>query len=214
MSQSNEDGVLAGQLPGIQLSSKGIKQSHLLAKELSQLHIDRIITSPLLRCIETISPYAETVRKRVNKDAAFIEMDYGNWSGEKLSHLAKTKDWKVIQNNPGAFKFPAGESFIHAQSRVVRRLNFLAREYPNKTLLIVSHGDIIKLAIAATLNLQLSDFQRIVIDPASLSAVNWHRKNRTALSLNIKLVKSKGKTSSVNSRNLSQRRVLGGGKGE
>lgn len=214
MSQSNENGILAGQVPGVHLSSRGIRQSQQLAKQLTHIQIDRIITSPLIRCIETISPYSESVRRRIHTDTAFIEMDYGKWSGEKLSLLTKKKEWKVIQKDPGAFKFPSGESFIQAQSRVVKRLNSLAKEFPDKNLLIVSHGDIIKLAISATLNLQLRDFQRIVIDTASLSAVNWNLKDRTVLSLNVKLVKARNENLLESSRNLSQRRILGGGKGE
>jgi broad specificity phosphatase PhoE len=51
-------------------------------------------------------------------------------------------------------------------------------------VIIVSHGDIIKLAIAKILDLPIDNFQKLVIDPASISIVKVEKQEeskRTAL---------------------------------
>lgn len=214
VSQANEAGILAGRLPGIDLSKKGNQQAIEIAKYLSALEIDRVIISPLDRCLQSVAPYLKTKQIKAHKDKSFIEMDYGVWSGLKLSDLSSKKDWKKVQKHPSTFKFPKGESFATAQRRVEKGLLALTKSHAKKTVLIVSHGDIIKMAAAKTLNVPLDDFQRIVIDPASITILSWEGKQRTVIALNQKIVKARRGKKDQSSANLKQRRVLGGGKGE
>jgi len=94
---------------------------------------------------------------------------------------------------------------------VQRRLNSLSKKYPKGNILIVSHGDIIKLAVACTLKMDLDEFQRIIVDPASLTITTWQGKQRSLISLNLGLGKGLPQRKMGN---LSRRRVLGGGSGE
>jgi probable phosphoglycerate mutase len=128
-----------------------------------------------------------------------------------LQDLSKSKEWKQIQKSPSTFKFPNGESFLAAQRRVQRSLNSLSKKYPKSNILIVSHGDIIKMAVASTLNLELDKFQRIIVDPASITITVWQGKQKSLISLNSTPRKGLEKRKS---KDLSSRRLLGGGSGE
>lgn len=208
-STANEDGILAGRLPGIELSQSGKRQSLAIPRVLSEMSLDRIFSSPLERCLETIRPSSQTMRKRVHLLPGLIEMDYGQWSGEKLKDLRKQKGWKEVQSKPSRFVFPKGESFSHAATRVERELARLSRRFPSEKILIVTHGDIIKIATQLTLGMKFDDFQRIIIDPCSVTVLDWNKKQRIAVNVNIPLVKTKSRVSSK----LKSRRVLGGGSG-
>ena len=203
-SQANLEGILAGRLPDIHLSPIGQKQ----AKEFSRnnLKIDLIISSPLERCLETITPYASKKGKRIIRDESFVEMNYGNWSGEKLKRLSLKRDWRKVKRKPSTFTFPNGESFLSAERRVKNGLRRLYRKYPNKNILIVSHGDIIKLAIIAILDLPLDRFQRILVDPASLSVVDVNKTGKSLMHLNVPI-----SNLPTERKKLNDRRVLGGG---
>ncbi|MEY3149296.1 MAG: hypothetical protein RL029_570 [Actinomycetota bacterium] len=210
VSTANEAGLLAGRIPGIELSTKGEKQAKSLVHILNSLHIDKVLVSPQDRCLQTIKPWLTQTRRRAVKEGAFQEMDYGVWSGCKLKDLSKTKEWKQIQKSPSTFKFPDGESFLAAQRRVQKGLSLISEKYPKRNILIVSHGDIIKMAVASTLDLEIDKFQRIIVDPASLTTLVWQGNQRSVVSLNSTLkrdVKEKPKS-------LANRRVLGGGSGE
>ena len=211
VSTANEAGMLAGRIPGVVLSKKGEKQANSLVSILNSLQIDKVLVSPQERCLQTIKPWLTHVGKRANTDPAFQEMDYGDWSGSKLKDLSKSKDWKEIQKAPSTFKFPNGESFLTAQRRMQRGLNSLSEKYPKGNILIVSHGDIIKMAVASTLDLELDKFQRIIVDPASITITVWQGKQKSLISLNSTPRKRLDKKKS---KDLSSRRLLGGGSGE
>jgi probable phosphoglycerate mutase len=111
-------------------------------------------------------------------------------------------------------KFPSGESFTAAEKRIKRGLNKVARANPKGKVLVVSHGDPIKMAIQLALKGDLDFFQRIVIDPGSITIIDW--PSGTLLATNIP-AKSLGTASPSKSAKksikgkLSNRRVLGGG---
>jgi len=210
VSTANEAGLLAGRIPGIELSTKGEKQAKLLVHILNSLQIDKVLVSPQERCLQTIKPWLTQAHRRAVKEGAFQEMDYGIWSGGKLKELSEKKEWKQIQKAPSSFKFPNGESFLTAQRRVQRELNSLSEKYPKSNILIVSHGDIIKMAVALTLDLEIDKFQTIIVDPASITTVVWQGNQRFLVSLN----STPKRGVKISPKNFLNRRVLGGGSGE
>ena len=212
-SVANEQGVLAGRQEGVNLSKNGRSQARQVAKRFSKTSFDRIYSSPLERCLETVDELARLQGKRVVVDSAFVEMNYGEWSGKPLKDLSKKREWKQIQKHPSEFKFPKGESFSAAQRRVIKRLNELS-EQPDKKILIVTHGDIIKLAVQSALNGSLDDFQRIIVDPGSVCILDWSPRERSVLHLNIPLSHEiENSLTRYDKKSRAKRRVLGGGSG-
>lgn len=175
-SSANTKGVLAGRKPGIHLDDTGRGQAEAAAERLADVHLDLMVSSPLERCQETIAPVAATRRRKVHLDEGLIEADYGSWSGKKLGDLAKDPLWPVVQNHPSAVTFPgrSGESMTAMAARAVgavRRHN--ARLGKDAVWLACSHGDVIKSIVADALGLHLDQFQRIVIDPASVTVIRY-----------------------------------------
>ena len=185
-STANTAGVLAGQAPGISLDEVGQNQAQGLIARIGDVEISRTISSPLQRCIETISPWHQSHGKSaIEIDDNFIESNYGSWTGQNLSDLAKEPLWKEVQKQPSKVTFPNGESFQEMFSRVSEGLDKVIENLGDEdNVIIVSHGDIIKLAIAKVLDLPIDNFQKLVIDPASISIVKVEKDGdlkRTAL---------------------------------
>jgi probable phosphomutase (TIGR03848 family) len=185
-STANTAGVLAGQAPGISLDEVGQTQAQGLITRIGDVAISRTISSPLQRCIETISPWHQSHGKSaIEIDNNFIESNYGSWTGQNLSDLAKEPLWKEVQKQPSKVTFPNGESFQEMFSRVSEGLDKVIENLGDEdNVIIVRHGDIIKLAIAKVLDLPIDNFQKLVIDPASISIVKVEKDGdlrRTAL---------------------------------
>lgn len=175
-STANTKGVLAGRRPGVHLDDLGRTQAQSAAERLADVRLDLMVSSPLERCLQTIEPVAAGRRRKVVTDDGLIEADYGSWSGKKLSTLAKDPLWPVIQNHPSSVTFPgrSGESMIDMAARAagaVRRFN--AKVGPDGVWLACSHGDVIKSIVADALGLHLDQFQRIMIDPASITIIRY-----------------------------------------
>jgi probable phosphoglycerate mutase len=118
-------------------------------------------------------------------DERFIEMDYGLWSGKRLSALARDRRWRSVQNKPSTFTFPQGESFRSMRKRVDLALTELSRK--KGVVLIVTHGDIIKMSLASALGLPIDRFQKFVAEPASLTVINLEKNSSTVLQTNYKI---------------------------
>ena len=171
---ANASGVLAGWTPGIDLDDKGREQVAALAARLAAVPVAAIVSSPLERCVETATALAADRDLTVETEDALGECRYGDWTGQELKKLAKDPLWKVVQAHPSAATFPGGESLRDTQSRAVdavRRIN--DRLGPDATWIAVSHGDVIKALLADALGLHLDLFQRIQVDPGSLSVVRY-----------------------------------------
>jgi probable phosphoglycerate mutase len=185
-SVANTKGILAGQDDSVGLSKDGFKQSKELAEYLQKLKLQQILCSPLSRCLQTITPFTQanpTIKFEIEAD--LIEMNYGDWAGRKLRSLAKEKGWKSVQNKPSSFTFPQGESFRHMRRRVDALLkNLSQRKGP---ILLVSHGDIIKMFLAATLALPIDRFQSFVAEPASISTISIGRSANSVIQSNFKI---------------------------
>ena len=189
-SQSNASGVLSGRLPNIHLSEKGIKQSQQLSKRLGNFAVAQLRVSPMERCFETISPWLNDVVLKNSPDFEPIidpslnEVDYGDWSGKKLISLARKKEWRTVQESPSRMYFPGGEGIAQMQSRAMSVVHELAMLPDSKTAVIVSHGDVIKSIVASALGTHLDEFQRIIIDPASVSVLDYSGIKPRVLLLN------------------------------
>jgi probable phosphomutase (TIGR03848 family) len=187
-STANDAGILSGQLPGISLSKKGEKQAQLLVERLGASEFDSIRVSPMQRCEETIAPWLNSGYSRGLKayeiDELLIEVDYGSWSGRKLSSLSREKMWKVIQDKPSTVQFPEGERIKAMQKRALSSVMQALEDKKNGTHLFVSHGDVLKALVASLMKIKLDDFQSLVIDPASVTVIDFDGSKSRLLAFN------------------------------
>ena len=178
-SESNASGVLSGRIPDIHLSAKGIKQAQQLADRLGNFPVAQVRISPMERCAETIDPWLKQHVAKANKnltptiDPRVNEVDYGIWSGKKLSSLSRKREWKTVQESPSRMYFPDGEGIAAMQARAMNAVHELTLLQQSKVAVIVSHGDVIKSIVASALGMHLDEFQRIIIDPASVTVIEY-----------------------------------------
>ena len=161
---------ITGRLPGVHLNENGQKQALVLAGRLENSPIKAVYSSPLERTVETAQPIADVHDLEVIKRPGLIEVDFGTWQDKTLKQLRRRKLWRVVQNKPSMMRFPGGESFLEVQTRIVQDLEEISRLHKSQDLVAcVAHGDIIRLAAAHYLGMPMDLFQRIVIEPASIS---------------------------------------------
>lgn len=180
---ANTAGVLAGRSKGVHLDDLGVEQARAAGARLAGLPLAAIVSSPLERCRETAREIAAAQtrpegRLRVSAERGLLECDYGAWTGRELKALAKEKMWATVQAHPSAAAFPDGESMAQMSARAVAAVRrwdarVEAEHGPDAVWVAVSHGDVIKAVLADALGTHLDAFQRIVVDPGSLSVLRY-----------------------------------------
>lgn len=177
-SAANTAGVLAGRSEGVELDEVGRAQAEAVAGRLAPVPLVGAVTSPLTRCQQTVEALLATRTLECRVDPALAEVDYGDWTGSELKNLTREPMWKVVQQHPSAAVFPGGEGLADMQARAVASIRGherrLGAEYGPRTVwLACSHGDVIKAVLADALGMHLDSFQRIVVDPGSISVVHY-----------------------------------------
>jgi probable phosphomutase (TIGR03848 family) len=171
--------VLAGRTPGIHLDERGRMQATAAAERIAVLPLAVIVTSPLERCVDT-AEYVRAAQRAAGRDPRWevdnriTECGYGEWTGRPLKELMRDPVWKIVQAQPSAARFPGGESLAEVSARAVAAVREWNAELPEDAVWVAcSHGDVIKAVLADALGLHLDQFQRIVVDPCSVSVVRY-----------------------------------------
>jgi probable phosphomutase (TIGR03848 family) len=174
---ANAHGGLAGRSP-VGLDETGQAQAAAVGQRLRQVPLAAVVTSPLPRCRQTVALVRPGLPATV--DERLTECGYGDWQGRPLAELAKEPLWSVVQAHPAAVRFPGegGESMAAMAARGVAAVRdwdarVAAEHGPHAVWLACSHGDVIKAIVADALGLHLDLFQRLVVDPGSVTAIRY-----------------------------------------
>ena len=163
--------TIAGRMPGVHLSADGVTQAACLAERLAHVRVDAIYCSPLERTRETAAPLADRCAVPVQVRDGLQEIDYGDWTGRRLEELAGDERWTQWNRHRSGARVPNGESMVEVQLRIIAETERLRELHPQENVALVSHGDVIKAAVAHFLGVPLDLFQRIEISPASITVV-------------------------------------------
>lgn len=166
--------VLPGRAAGLHLADAGREQAQRAAQRIAELtRVDAVYASPLERARETAAPIAAARGLKVQIDKGLLECDFGDWTGAELKKLMKLPEWGTVQRAPSTFTFPNGESFTAMQTRIVSAIDRLRARHPGGVIVLVSHADPIKAAVAHAMGTHIDLFQRIVIGTCSVSAIAY-----------------------------------------
>jgi probable phosphoglycerate mutase len=179
---------LPGILPDVHLNETGKKQALAVADSLAEAQIDAIYASPLERTRETASPLSERINVPITTDPGFMEMDTGILTGKPFNELKENEYWKSIREQPETSGFPGGEDFPHAWDRLWEALDSIRRIHAaGSRIAIFSHSDCIKMLTARAIGLPISSFNRLIVDPASLTLLAYHKEKFWLLGANLNL---------------------------
>ena len=164
---ANEKGILAGRMESVTLSKKGLAEREALEQRLSGAKFDQVLSSPIQRCVETIINFYSAPKIAHE----FQEVDYGDWTGKKMSKLSRNKSWQEIHKNPASVRFPNGETLPEVQTRALLGLD-LHVDQKKKNVLISTHADVVKVLILHALGTHLNNIDKIQISNASVSVID------------------------------------------
>ncbi|MCI2416550.1 MSMEG_4193 family putative phosphomutase [Saccharopolyspora sp. K220] len=184
-SAANGAGTLAGRTPGVGLDETGVTQAAGLVGRLAGVPLREIVVSPMQRCQDTVAGLAAQRELSPVVEPDLAEVDYGEWTGRKISELAEDALWKVVQQHPSAAVFPGGEGLAQVQARAVAAVRAHDRRMAADSVwLACTHGDVIKAVLADALGMHLDAFQRIMVDPCSVSVVRYTETRPFVLKIN------------------------------
>src|SRR5438093_1883514 len=177
--------LLTGRRLVLHLSEEGRRQAEALAVRLAAVpKLAAIYSSPLERARETVAPLAKARGLAVRVEPGLLESDLGAWTGLSLRRAAKRPEWAVVQRHASAFRFPCCDACVEMQARMVSAAGRLVARHRGRTIVVASHADPIKTPVAHALGAPLDLFQRIMIAPASITAIAYRLEGLSVLTMN------------------------------
>ena len=181
------DGVgkrLSGRTDGVMLNDEGCAQAEHLALRLAGLPIAAVYSSPLQRAIETATPIAKLLNLQSIIYHDLIEVDFGEWTNCLIEEVKKQDQFQLFNSFRSCVRIPGGESMLEAQLRMIKALEQLCLQHKHQTIAVVSHGDLIKAAVAHFAGIHLDMFRRIEISPASISIIEVYEETARIMVVN------------------------------
>jgi probable phosphoglycerate mutase len=163
--------VLCGRMGGVTLGQQGLDQAARLGRHFARISVASVQTSPLERAQETAKPIADRAGCEAEICEDIAEIDFGTWTGARFDDLAADPLWTKWNTARGTSRPPGGESMADAQRRILRAMEKLRRSHQDRSVVLVSHCDVIKAAVLHHLGLPIEAYDRFDIDPASISTL-------------------------------------------
>lgn len=168
---------LPGRKPGIHLNEAGLIQANTVAESLRNTGIQKIYSSPLERAVETAQPLAGQINLSIQLEPDLLEMDAGEFTGTLFPELKEMELWNKIRQDPVHNGFPGGEKFPEAQQRVWGAIERIHQSHHAEDVVAVfSHADCIKMIVTRAMQMPLSFFPRLGVDPASLTILGFKKE--------------------------------------
>jgi probable phosphoglycerate mutase len=179
--------LLSGRRRDIALSAQGLEQAAILGDLLGTQELAAVYSSPRERAWYTAREVAEPHGIKVTAEERLDEIDFGDWTGRSYAELGGEPAWTEWNEQRGSARVPGGETMGEATDRAFGFLEEAARENADRTIVAVSHCDVIRGVVARCMGLALDNVLRFDVDPASVSRVAIGSWGSRVLSVNERL---------------------------
>lgn len=181
----NAKRLVMGRQP-IPLNDMGIRQVDELSEKLKGTGIRAVIASPVLRAKQT----AERIAKGlggigVDEAPEIAELDYGDWVGRDIDEIIAENpgEWRKYRTRPDTMSFPGGESIEGASRRIGAFADGVVERFDEGRVALVSHADVIKIALVHLMGLELKQMARFSIDNCAVCMLRISPKSGRRLVL-------------------------------
>ncbi len=156
----------------VPMSPHGHQQIKAVGVLLGREEFSQCLCSPSQRCRETAALITEPRGMGFSIDPDLREIDFGQWEGMTFDEIGRLFPDRVDTwaNLDADFTFPGGEKIADFQARIVRVANSLAAN-PADTVLVCTHGGVIRFLICHFLGLQTWQYILFQVKHASVTTI-------------------------------------------
>jgi probable phosphoglycerate mutase len=185
---NNVNRILVGRHIESHLTEYGKRQVLDTAKYLGEISIDKVLVSPVVRTIETAEIVCEYLGLDYQIDERLYEIELGRLVGMNYEEIISKYGNLFLEfytENEAALTPYGVESFASIKQRIKNILDEMAEIYSDRNVLMISHLDPIKAAIAIILDLKPESLYKWQIRNASLTILKNDNKAYALTGVNV-----------------------------
>ncbi|WP_328535495.1 histidine phosphatase family protein [Streptomyces sp. NBC_00344] len=168
----------------VALTAKGLRQADELAGWAVRRGVDAVACSPLSRALFTARPAARALGMEPEVVEALREVDFGWGEGRTVAEMAAEDPEAVrrFREDAETGAFPGSEAPSAAAARASVALRGLAAQHPGRTVLVVAHNTLLRMALCAMLTIPVGRYRLVFprLDNAAVTEIEVGG-DRTAL---------------------------------
>lgn len=181
----NRDRIFRGRLDP-PLNNTGHEEARTTAAFMKNAEVSFILSSPLLRAVQTAEPFARMKGLEVKTVRELIDIDFGKWQGlsEKKVLKRNSRLFHQWHKEPTRVTFPGGESLLKVRRRLEDFLVHLRTYYSDRAGAVYTHRVVCKVLVCMLASIPLKNFWNVKIDTASVSMFALEGENTVIHFLN------------------------------
>ena len=153
------------------LNTTGHEEARCAAAFLKPVPMSFVLSSPLLRAVQTAEPVAKLQDLNLTILRELIDVDFGKWQGMNEKQVGRrygrlSTQWR---KEPHRVTFPGGESLESVRERLEEFLAFLRKTCAGRTGAVISHRVPCKVLVCMLAEIPLKNFWNIKLDTGGIS---------------------------------------------
>jgi broad specificity phosphatase PhoE len=156
----------------IGLSAAGRAQAEAARKHFTGIDVTEVLASPLPRAVETAEIVAGSLGTGVVRDPRLIDFDVGKWEARTYDEIDASDEYRRFLHDPVSLL--GGERLLDVRDRSVAAVTqALTDNELGAIIVIVSHAGPLRVLLAHYLGIDIANFHRLRLSPASLSMLRF-----------------------------------------
>jgi broad specificity phosphatase PhoE len=156
------------------LNATGLEQARMVAAALKDLPIGEVISSPMLRAVQTSEIVAEQYGIEIARDPRLADFRVGKWEGMAYDEVVASAEYQRFVADPVAERIPGGEDLKQIRDRSIGAVEQAIGDMPaGESVVIVTHAGIVRVVLAHYLGSNLANYHRLRVSPGSISVLSF-----------------------------------------
>jgi broad specificity phosphatase PhoE len=158
----------------VALNSEGLRQSQAVAEALKGVPIAEVISSPMLRAVQTAEVVAQQYSIEIARDPRLADFRVGKWEGMAYDDVLHSPEYQRFVADPLSERIPGGEDLKQIRDRAIGAVEQALEDTPaGESVAIITHAGIVRVVLAHYLGSNLANYHRLRVSPGSVSILSF-----------------------------------------
>ncbi len=156
------------------LNEEGRAKGSALAARFASLELAEVLSSPLVRSVETAEAIAAPHRIEVARDPRLTDVQAGPWEGRSIAEMSTSREYDAFLADPRALALPGAESLAAVRDRAVASIGQALEDNPlGANVLVVTHATVVRVLLAHYLGMNLAEHHRLRVAAGTFSVLRY-----------------------------------------
>lgn len=156
------------------LNAEGQNQAQAVAAALDGVPLGEVISSPMLRAVQTAEILAGRYKIDIARDPRLADFRVGKWEGMSYAEVSASAEYQRFLADPLSERIPGGEDLKQIRDRAIGAVEQALNDAPaGESVAIITHAGIVRVILTHYLGSNPANYHRLRVSPGSVSILSF-----------------------------------------